>query len=32
MNRIRTTSLLILALTLASFLGKVSKLGFYGGF
>lgn len=32
MNRIRLTSLLIVALTFASLLGKVSKLGFYGGF
>lgn len=34
MNRIRLTSLLIVALTLASLLGKAkwSALGFYGGF
>lgn len=32
MNRIKVISLLIVALTLASFLGKVQALGFYGGF
>ena len=32
MNRIRLTSVLIVALTLASFLGKAKWAGFYGGF
>jgi hypothetical protein len=31
-NRIKLTSLLIVAVTLASFLGKAKWLGFYEGF